>query len=526
MELRQYLTLLRRRWWLIVLLALLGGALALPIALLRTPVYETSTTVLINQAPGASLPNAEDVLSGQRVAMTYAELLHRRSVLEEVITNLDLRITPEVLDKQISISQMRDTNLLVLTVRDTDPQRAADIANEVVMVFIAQNLSLQTPPEGYKESLDNLRAEMDKIDESISRTEASISELEHDTSDEGADKRTRLEELLAQQRAIYTNLLTQYEAKRLEQAQKADTISIVDKALPGEKSGQSTPMIVMQGVIIGIFVACGIAILLEYLRDTMKSSEELEQLLGIPTLAVIGVIHTTDPSRVLVTVEKPRSPIAEAYRLLRANIEISAVDNPVRTLVVTSSGPTEGKSVTAANLAVAFAQSGKHVILVDADLRRPSLHKLFQAPNKRGVTTALLQGGQGIVSDHLSPTRIENLFLLSSGPLPPNPAELLGSQRMAEYVKDLGAQADMVIFDSPPVLAVADATLLARVCDGALFVVLAESTQGDAIKRAKSQIEQSGTQLLGVVLNRVSSSSSGYYYYQKYYQRYYSSSEE
>lgn len=518
MELRQYLALLSRRWWLIVLLAFVGGALALPIALLRTPVYETSTTVLINQAPGTSLPNAEDVLSGQRVAMTYAELLHRRSVLEEVIVNLDLRISPEELDKQIAITQMRDTNLLVVTVKDTDPQRAADIANEVVEVFIAQNLSLQTPPEGYAESLDNLRAEMDKIDESISRTEASIRELEHETSDEMADKRTRLEELLTQQRAIYTNLLTQYEAKRLEQTQKADRISIVDRALPGKESGQSTPVIVFQGVVIGIFMACGIAILIEYLRDTMKSGEELEQLLGIPTLAVIGTIQAADPIRVLVTVEKPRSPIAEAYRLLRANIEIAAAaDNPVHTLVVTSSGPTEGKSVTAANLAVAFAQSGKRVILVDADLRRPSLHKLFQVPNKRGVTTALLQGGQGVVNDHLSPTRIDNLFLLSSGPLPPNPAELLGSQRMAEYVKDLSSQADMVIFDSPPVLAVADATLLARVCDAALFVVLAEATQGEAIKRAKSQLEQSGTQLLGAVLNRVSSSSSGYYYYQKYY---------
>jgi capsular exopolysaccharide synthesis family protein len=284
---------------------------------------------------------------------------------------------------------------------------------------------------------------------------------------------------------------------------------------------------VIQGVIVGIFLACGIAILIEYLRDTMKSSEELEQLIGLPTLAVIGTIHAPDASRVLVTVEKPRSPIAEAYRLLRANIEIAAAaDNPVRTLVVTSSGPSEGKSVTAANLAVAFAQSGKHVILVDADLRRPSLHKLFQVVNKRGVTTALLQGGHGMVSDHLSPTRIENLFLLPSGPLPPNPAELLGSQRMADYVKELSSQADMVIFDSPPVLAVADATLLARVCDAALFVVLAEATQGEAIKRAKIQLEQSGTQMLGVVLNRVSSSSSGYYYYQKYYQKYYSSSEE
>jgi non-specific protein-tyrosine kinase len=520
MELKQYLALLRRRWWLIVLLAVLGAALTLPLALLRAPIYETSTTVLINQAPGSALPNAEDVLSGQRVATTYSKLLHRRSVLEEVIANLSLRTTPDELDKQISISQMRDTNLLVLTVKDTDPQRAADIANEIVTVFVAQHLQSQV--EGYAGTLENLQAAIDKIEEDIARTEGTISSLKDAVGPEEIAERTRLEELLSQQRDTYANLL----ASQLAQTQATDKISIVDKALPGTRSGQSTLVIVLQGIIIGVFAACGIAILIEYLRDTMKSSEELEQLLGIPTLAVIGNIQASEPARIMITVEKPRSPIAEAYRLLRANIEIAAADNPIRTLVVTSSGPTEGKSVTAANLAVAFAQSGKHVILVDADLRRPSLHKLFQLPNKRGVTTALLQGRPGMVSDHLSLTRIENLFLLSSGPLPPNPAELLGSQRMAECVKELGSQADMVIFDSPPVLAVADATLMARVCDSALFVVLAEATQGDAIKRAKTQLEQSGTKLLGVVLNRVSSSNSGYYSYQKYYQRYYSSSDE
>lgn len=496
--------------------------MALPIALLRTPIYETSTTVLINQAPGA-LPNAEDVLSGQRVAMTYAQLLHRRAVLEEVITNLDLRTSPEELDEQIDINPVRDTNLLVLTVQDTDPQRAADIANEIVKVFIAQNL--QSQAEEYAETLNSLQAGMTDIEEDIDRTVASIEKLEDATTPELIAERTRLEELLTQQRSTYATLLAQYEESRLAQTQTTDKISIVEEALPGEKAGQSIVVLALQGMIIGIFLACGIAVLFEYLRDTMKSSEELERLLGVPTLAVIGVIQVAKPTQVLVTVEKPRSPIAEAYRLLRANIEIATVDNPAHTLVITSSGPSEGKSVTAANLAVAIAQAGKQVILVDSDLRRPSLHKLFRAPNKRGITTALMQGGQGMIGDHLSHTGIENLFLLSSGPLPPNPAELLGSQRMAQLVEALKAQADMVVFDSPPVLAVADATLLARICDATLLVVLAESTRGEAISRAKNQIDQAGSNLLGVVLNRVSSSSSGYYYYQKYYQKYTSDEE-
>jgi capsular exopolysaccharide synthesis family protein len=517
MELRQYLSLLRRWWWLIALLATLGGAAAFPIVLLRTPVYETSTTVLINQAPGA-LPNAEDVLSGQRVAATYAELLHQRAVLVAVIANLNLQTDPETLDGSIRISPVRDTNLLVLTVRDTDPQRAAAVANEIVKVFIAQNLQSQT--EQYAATLGNLQTEMDNIQQDVDRTESSIKSLENAKTPELIAERTRLEELLSQQRGSYATLLAQYEQSRLAQTQTTDRVSIVEEALPGKSAGQSIIVIALQGIVIGITAACGIAILVEYLRDTMKSSEELEQLLGIPTLAVIGTIQTSEPERMLVAVDKPRSPIAEAYRLLRANIEIAAIDNPAHSLVITSSGPSEGKSVTAANLAIAIAQTGKQVVLLDTDLRRPSLHKMFRVSNKRGVTTALLQGSSSTLGDHLTATGIEGLTLLTSGPLPPNPAELLGSQRMADLIRSLTSQADMIVLDSPPVLAVADATLLARTCDATLLVVLAEATQSEVLKRAKNQIEQAGSHLLGVVLNRVSSSSGGYYYYQKYYQRY------
>jgi capsular exopolysaccharide synthesis family protein len=217
-----------------------------------------------------------------------------------------------------------------------------------------------------------------------------------------------------------------------------------------------------------------------------------------------------------VTLTQPSSPTAEAYRVLRANIEFSEVDSRIRSLLITSSYPGEGKSTTAANLAIAIAQSGKKVILVDCDLRRPSLHKYFRQSNIRGVTTVLLEAG-GSAIDHLVPVGIPNLRFMPSGLIPPNPSELMGSRRMLELVEELKSLCDIVIFDSSPILPVIDPTLLSRILDATLLVVSAGTTRVGALKKSCAQVSQSGTRVLGVVLNRVSTGNSSYYYYQYKY---------
>ncbi len=217
----------------------------------------------------------------------------------------------------------------------------------------------------------------------------------------------------------------------------------------------------------------------------------------------------------------PRSPIAEAYRVLRTNIQFGSVDKPVRSLLVTSVDSMEGKSTTVANLAVVMAQAGKRVVIVDADLRRPTQHKYFELPNDRGLTTALLDG-QTPVCDHLQATGLDNLYLLSSGPLPPNPAELLGSQRMGQVIEELAKQADVLVFDSPPLLAVTDAALLARQLDGTLVVVDAGGTRRGSVARAFDALRASGAHVLGAALNRIIPARSGYYHSYYYYHYYYS----
>jgi capsular exopolysaccharide synthesis family protein len=213
----------------------------------------------------------------------------------------------------------------------------------------------------------------------------------------------------------------------------------------------------------------------------------------------------------LVTLANPRSPVAEAYRTLRTNIQLSSIDNPVKSLLVTSAGADEGKSTTIANLAVTFAQAGNQVLLVDCDLRRPSLHTLFGLPNEKGVTSMLLADESD--APPIVATPVEGLRLLPSGPLPPNPSEVLGSRRFQTMVGGLVARADLVLFDCPPALAVSDAAVLARAVDAVLLIASAGKTKRDHAARARQVLDRAGARVLGVVLNNARVDDSVYSYY-------------
>jgi non-specific protein-tyrosine kinase len=220
----------------------------------------------------------------------------------------------------------------------------------------------------------------------------------------------------------------------------------------------------------------------------------------------------TDKSSTLVTLSDPRSPTAEAYRTLRTNIEFSSLDQSLHTLLVTSPAPSEGKSTTLANLAVAMAQAEKKTILVDADLRRPSLHTIFKASNDAGLTTMFVDG-RAMEEPPLQEVGVPNLWLLPSGPLPPNPAELLGSKRMDDALAALKARADIVLFDAPPVIAVTDAVVLGTRVDGVLLVIGAGQTKREHARRAKELLDKVKVRVIGVALNNVSLDSAlgGYY---------------
>lgn len=202
----------------------------------------------------------------------------------------------------------------------------------------------------------------------------------------------------------------------------------------------------------------------------------------------------------LITISNPRSPISEAYRSLRTNLEFSSLDKPLKTMVVTSPGPEEGKSTTLANLAITLAQAEKKVILVDCDLRRPSQHEIFEVTNGVGLTTMVVDEG-AFKNPPFQETPVPNLKLLPSGPLPPNPSELLGSRRVEEIIATLRERADLVLFDAPPIIAVTDAAVLASKVDGVLLVIKAGTTKRDHAQRAKVLLEKVNARLVGAVLN-------------------------
>jgi non-specific protein-tyrosine kinase len=214
----------------------------------------------------------------------------------------------------------------------------------------------------------------------------------------------------------------------------------------------------------------------------------------------------------LITLTNPRSPISEAYRTLRTNIEFSSFDQKLVALVVTSAGPEEGKSTTLANLAVTMAQSGKQIILVDCDLRKPSQHVIFGLKNERGLTSLMIPDAD-LNHPPLQQTGQEGLQLLAAGPLPPNPSEMIGSKRMEEVIKALSAKADRVIFDAPPILAVTDAAVLSTKVDGVLLIVNAGGTKRDHMQKAHALLKKVNARVIGVALNNVKYDASLNRYY-------------
>ncbi|MBJ6360267.1 CpsD/CapB family tyrosine-protein kinase [Paenibacillus sp. GCM10012307] len=217
----------------------------------------------------------------------------------------------------------------------------------------------------------------------------------------------------------------------------------------------------------------------------------------------------------LVTLTNPKSPISEAYRTLRTNIQYSAIDTPIQVVMVVSTQMDEGKTTTITNLAIAYAQEGKRVLLIDADMRKPSIHHVFSLTNRVGLSSIL--SNQFNVQDVISDTTVDNLSIISAGPIPPNPSEMLGSQKLKVLVAEMREYFDMILFDTPPIMAVTDSLILSALCDGVVLVVQAGKVKKDLVKKTKASLQHVNAPILGTVLNNVAGSSGKIYhdYYAK-----------
>jgi len=322
-------------------------------------------------------------------------------------------------------------------------------------------------------------------------------------------------------RQMYQLLINRFKETSLTEDMKTGNIRILDRAeVPKVPVKPRKQRNILLAVIFGLISGMGLAFFLEYLDNTIKDPEDIKRYLDIPYLGPVPVFASDDnPNQDIapevVTLSSPKSTASEAYRGIRTSILFSSVESEPQVIMVSSAGPQEGKTVTSSNLAIAMAQSGNKVVLLDCDLRRPKLYKLFNISRKRGVSNLLVEKAD--LKPMLFNTSVPNLHVIPSGPIPPNPAEILGSNRMAELIKVLRKNFTRIIIDTPPITAVTDAAVLAKLVDGVVLVVRANRTVRYVANNGLKQLKNVGARLLGVVLNGVDMGRGSYYYYQYYY---------
>ena len=310
---------------------------------------------------------------------------------------------------------------------------------------------------------------------------------------------------------IYQSVLSNLETVRLASLENTpNVVSIETAVVPDEPARPNKVINTALGGMVGLMLVAGVLVLNEALDNTVKTPEDIEKISGLSTIGQIAEMKNKQPEETgLLVTSFPFSPIAEAFRNLRTNIEFSGVDHPIKSILITSPDPNSGKSTIAANLAVIFTQKGKKVLLLDADLRRPQVHKSLNLTNRMGLTDLLLEDRK--LEEVSQPIDDNDLIrVITSGSLPPNPAELLGSVRMEKLLKELGEENDILIIDSPPSI-VADVQLLAARVDGVLLVIQAGRTQRDALRRTIEILKRANARIIGVVINRILRNQIDYY---------------
>ncbi|WP_353095815.1 polysaccharide biosynthesis tyrosine autokinase [Tissierella praeacuta] len=295
---------------------------------------------------------------------------------------------------------------------------------------------------------------------------------------------------------------------------KVENIQVIDEAQIPDSPVKPRPMLNMAiAGVLGLMSGIFLAFLLEFLDNTIKTSDDVEKHLELPVLGAIPIVRNEESQ--LISITNPKSPVSEAFRTLRTNIQFSSIDRELKTIIVTSSSPTEGKSTISANLASILAQSDRKVLLIDCDFRKPKVHQNFGLSNLQGITNVLM--GDKNISDVVHKYEsLDNFNILTSGPIPPNPAELLGSKKMRNLLESLKEDYDTIILDTPPVGLVTDSAVLSTIADGLIYVTAVGQIDVEVIKRAKELLDKVSANIIGVVLNKVPIEGRSYYKYQYY----------
>jgi len=326
-------------------------------------------------------------------------------------------------------------------------------------------------------------------------------------------------------RHMYELLIKRFKETSLTEDMKTGNVRVVDPAeVPKSPIRPRKRLNIFLGIVFGLFVGIAVAFAFEFLDNTLKSPEDIRNFLNIPYL---GPVPTFDLDRdnidnpELITQYSPKSTASESYRGIRTSLLFSSADKVPQIILVTSAGPSEGKTLTSTNLAITMAQAGSRVVIVDCDMRKPKVHKMFGISRDKGMSSVLVSSElESVLQDVVIHSDIPNLDVIPCGPIPPNPSEIIGSQKMSRIMQELQKQYDRIIVDSPPITAVTDSTVLAKFVDGVMLVVHAGVTPRQVVKTGLDQLQGVEANVLGAVLNDVDTGKESYYYYQYYYYYY------
>lgn len=513
-EIRHYISIFLRRWWLVVLAALLAAGIGYLFSRSQDPVYRATTSVIVGQSIQATQLDSGDIQTSERLALTYGDIARRQPVLEATIISLDLSYFWQNLRDRVRVNLVPDTQLLEISVEASSREEAIAIADELAeQLILISPTSIQNPEDESARLF--VRERLQDLQGKIETSQARLDELARSLAAAPTpEERSQIQSEMNEIESLLVDWENTY-ARFLEfvgREESANYIAVVDKAYASLTPVRpATRLNTLVAGLVGSMLALGVIFVLEYLDVTVKTVDDISQDTNLIPLGSISRFGNENFQGRMIVAEDPRSPIAESYRMVRSNIQFMFIDNPGRAILVTSPVAGDGKSTTAVNLAIAMAQNDNKTILVDADLRDPELHKILDVSNYNGLTEQLRQP-ESQAKTHLHDTEVKGLQLLTAGKHPPDPSELLGSQRMKRLVESLTFEADVVIFDSPPAAYLTDAAILSRLVDGVVLVVSVGETRRDEARQAIFNLEQAGANILGVVLNGVTEKRGSYYY--------------
>lgn len=506
----QYLGVAKKWWWLLVLGVIAPSLLSYRLASQQPTLYQAQATLMVGGSIWTANPNPNAVAISTMLTQSYAQLVKRQPVTRAVIDKLGLSTTPEALAEQITARVQPQSQLLEIEVTDLHPEWASAIANALANELIIQSPGARQDAEERsfnEKQLIDLRARIETVTRDLEAERARLAELTSAAEiAEGEERIAALERVWILYQSAYSTLY-----QSIVSEQSPNTLTIVEEAPLGTPVPSRLPLVVGVAGLAGLGLAFGGVLLIELTDDRLKwEGPGHSRALGVPVLGAVSRMRPSDGPLILQS--RPGSREAECFRGLRTSILLSGGRNAPQVLLCTSAAPQEGKSLVVANLGVAMAALGRRTLIIDGDLRKRQLHRMFNLANGQGLSELLCSGESA--KGYIQPTSIPNLSVLRAGGPASDPTSLLASTHFRVVLEDLRRDYDVLLLDSPAALVVPDAAILASHADGVLLLVDAQTTSRRAALRVRRTMEeQAGAHILGTVFNRVRLKRHQYYYH-------------